>query len=77
MYHSHKFTFKQLYKRYYDTGVFFKENVYLDNYGTNKAGGSLAKYILKRAIEEKNFSALLEFVPNMMARFIGMKIGKM
>ena len=76
VYHSHKFTFKQLYKRYYDIGVFFKENVYLDNYGTNKAGRSLAKYILKRAIEEKNFSALLEFVPNMMARFIGMKVGK-
>lgn len=76
VYHSHKFTFKELYKRYYDTGIFFKENSYLDKYGTNKAGGSLAIYILKRAIQERNIKALLEFLPNMLARFLGMKIGK-
>lgn len=76
VYHSHKFTFKELYKRYYDTGVFFKENSYIDEFGTNKAGGSLAIYILKRAIQERNIKALLEFLPNMLARFIGMKMGK-
>ena len=74
--HSHKFTFKQLYKRYYDTGVFFKENTYLNEYGTNKAGGGLALYVLKRALQEKNFSVLVRFVPDMAARFIGMKMGK-
>ena len=36
VYLSHIFTLKQLYKRYYDTGIFFKENSYLDKYGTNK-----------------------------------------
>lgn len=77
VYHSHKFTFKELYKRYYDTGVFFKENSYIDQYGTNKAGGSLAIYILKRAIQERNIKALLEFLPNMLARFLGMKMGKL
>ncbi len=30
--HSHNFTLKQLYKRYYDTGKFLKENSYLDKY---------------------------------------------
>ena len=29
--HSHKFTLKQQYKRYYDTGKFFKQNEYLNN----------------------------------------------
>lgn len=76
VYHSHKFTLKQLYKRYYDTGVFFKENSYLDKYGTNKTGGGLAKYILKRAIQDKNIKVIIEFVPNMAVRFIGMKMGK-
>lgn len=75
--HSHKFTWKQLYKRYYDTGKFFKQNSYLDKYGTNGTGANLAKYILKRALKEKNIKVLLEFVPNMSARFIGMKVGKM
>lgn len=76
VYHSHRFTLRQLYKRYYDTGVFFKQNSYLDKYGTNKTGGGLAKYILKRAIEDRNFKVILGFLPNMMIRFFGMKMGK-
>ena len=76
VYHSHKFTLKQLYKRYYDTGRFFKQNSYLDKYGTNKSGGGLAKYILKRAIQDRNIKVLLRFIPDMSARFIGMKVGK-
>ena len=75
VYHSHSFTLKQLYKRYYDTGVFFKQNKYLDVYGTNQIGGGLAGYILKRAIEERNIKVLFRFLPDMMVRFIGMKVG--
>ncbi len=76
VYHSHKFTLKQLYDRYKLTGQFFKQNNYLDKYGTNKSGGGLAKYILKRAIQDKNIKVLLRFIPDMSARFIGMKVGK-
>lgn len=74
--HSHKFTLKQQYKRYYDIGKFFAQNAYLDNYKVNKTGGSMAKYIFKRAIKDKNWIVLLKFIPNMLARFIGMKVGK-
>ena len=74
--HSHNFKFKELYKRYYDTGIFFKENSYLDEYGTNKAGGGLAVYVLKRILQEKDFGAFLRFWPDMIARFLGMKFGK-
>lgn len=75
VYHSHDFSFKQLFKRYYDTGVFFRTNKYLNNYGTNKTGGSLAKYILRRAVADKNWRVLFRFLPDMGIRFIGMKIG--
>lgn len=75
--HSHTFTLKQIYKRYYDTGKFFKENKYLDKYETNKTGGNLALYILKRAIQDKNIKVLIQFIPNMLARFLGMKAGKL
>ena len=75
--HSHKFTFKQLYKRYYDTGVFFRQNEYLNDYKVNKAGGGMAKYVLKRAIQDKNFKVLIRFVPDMAVRFIGMRMGKL
>lgn len=74
--HSHNFKFKELYKRYYDTGIFFKENSYLDKYGTNKAGGGLALYVIKRILQEKDVGAFLRFWPDMIARFVGMKLGK-
>ncbi|MBQ8425452.1 MAG: glycosyltransferase family 2 protein [Clostridia bacterium] len=76
VYHSHKFTLKEVYKRYYITGEFMAMNPQIESYGTTKAGGGLAKYILKRAIKEFNIKVLIRFFPDMMARFIGMKKGK-
>ena len=74
--HSHVFTLKQYYDRYKDTGKFFKENSYLNHYKVNQAGGSMAKYVLKRAWQDENWSVLIRFIPNMAARFIGMKVGR-
>lgn len=76
VYHSHNFSLKEVYKRYKLTGQFFKENKYLDQFGTNKSGGGLAKYILKRALQEFNISVLLRYPFDMAARLIGMKVGK-
>mgnify|MGYP004502903765 CR=1 FL=1 len=74
--HSHKFTFRQQYERYYDTGRFFKQNKFLNKYKVNKTGGSLARYVLKRAWQDKNWSVIVNFLPNMVARYIGMKMGE-
>lgn len=74
--HSHNFTLKQQYDRYKLTGKFFKQNSYLDQYGTTKSGGGLAKHVLKRALQDKNIKVLIKFIPNMAARYIGMKVGK-
>ena len=76
VYHSHNFKLKELYYRYKLTGKFFKKYNYIDNFGTNKSGGGLAKYILKRAIQDKNIKVLFRFIPDMAARYIGMKVGK-
>lgn len=76
LYHSHNFTLKELYNRYKLTGKFFKENSYLDQYGTNSSGSSLAKYILKRAIQDKNIKVLIRYPFDMAARLIGMKVGE-
>lgn len=76
VYHSHNFSLKELYDRYKLTGKFFKENSYLDNYGTTKSGGGLAKYILKRALQDKNVKVLIRYPFDMLVRFIGMKAGK-
>ncbi|MBR1817283.1 MAG: glycosyltransferase [Bacilli bacterium] len=76
VYHSHHFTLKELYNRYKLTGQFMKENSYLDQYGTTKTGGGLAKYILIRAIKDCNIKVLLRFPFDMGARWFGMKAGK-
>lgn len=77
VYHSHNFTLREIYDRYKLTGKFFKENSYLDQYGTTGSGANLAKYILKRIFQEKRFNLLLRYPFDMGARFIGMKVGMM
>ena len=76
VYHSHKFTLKEIYDRYKLTGKFFKENSYLDQYGTTNSGSTLAKYILKRIFQEKRFLLLFRYPFDMAARLFGMKAGK-
>ena len=76
VYHSHKFTLKALYQRYKLTGKFMKQNSYLDEFGTTRSGGNLAKYVLIRAIKEKNIKVLIRFPFDMAARYIGMKVGR-
>ncbi|MBR3660927.1 MAG: glycosyltransferase family 2 protein [Bacilli bacterium] len=76
VYHSHNFTLKEIYKRYKLTGKFFKENYYLDKYGTTGSGVNLAKYILKRIFQEKRFLLLFRYPFDMAARLIGMEVGK-
>lgn len=75
VYHSHDFTYRQLYKRYYDTGIFFKQNKYFKDYKSNESGIDLAKYVFKRSIEEKNFKVAISVLPNFAVRFIAKLIG--
>jgi len=76
VYHSHKFSLKQIYDRYKLTGKFFKQNSYLDEFGTTGSGSKLAKYVLKRIIKEKRIGLLFRYPFDMAARLIGMKVGK-
>lgn len=74
--HSHDFNFVTLFKRYQDTGEFYRAEPYMNSYGTGNAGASMAIYVLQRIIQDKNWNAAKEFIPNMLARFLGMKIKK-
>ncbi|MBR3263914.1 glycosyltransferase [Candidatus Saccharibacteria bacterium] len=76
VYHSHKFTVKELYNRYKATGEFMKMNPQIAKYGVNAAGGGMAKYILKAALKEGNWKVIVRYIPDMAARFVGMKVGK-
>lgn len=76
VYHSHIFSLTELYKRYFDTGVFFKQNSQFLNYESNEGGIALAKYVFKKAMKEKNIPVLIKLLPNFGARFIGNELGK-
>lgn len=76
VYHSHDFSLKELYNRYLLTGIFFRENSYLDKYGTTNSGYKLGIYILKRIIKEHRFCLLFRYPFDMAARFIGLTVGK-
>ncbi|WBW98658.1 glycosyltransferase [Oceanirhabdus sp. W0125-5] len=74
--HSHQYTFKQLFKRYFDQGVFLRQHSYLGDYGANSSAISLLKYILTQSLKEKNYKVLVRVVPNFAARFLGNKFGQ-
>lgn len=76
VYHSHKLTLKQLYKRYYETGIFFSQVTLFNNYKSTNSGFSLAMKVLKKALLNFNIPVLLRWLPDMTARYIGMKKGK-
>ena len=76
VYHSHKFTLKEIYDRYKLTGRFFKQNSYLDQYGTTGSGANMAKYIIKRIMQDHHYRLLFRYPFDMAARLFGMKVGK-
>jgi|LAHS01.1.fsa_nt_gb rhamnosyltransferase len=73
--HSHNFTLKEVYHRYYDIGIFFAQNPEFTSYRSNGAGFSLAMYIFRRALQEFNFPVIFRFIPDMIARFLGKRKG--
>ncbi|MDE7453545.1 MAG: hypothetical protein K2N22_03965 [Clostridia bacterium] len=74
--HSHKFSLKQLYNRYYQTGIWFREHPEFDNYKTTDTGLKLAFYVLGQALKHFNIPVLFRWLPDMTARYLGMKKGK-
>lgn len=74
--HAHHYSFKQLYNRYFQTGIWFAEHPEFDEYKATNSGLSLALYVFKKALFAFNIPVLVRFIPDMLARFLGMKKGK-
>lgn len=74
--HSHKLTLKQLYGRYYQTGKWFKEHPEFDKYKTTDSGLKLAFCVLGKALLHFNVPVLFRWLPDMSARYFGMKKGR-
>lgn len=74
--HSHKYTLKQLYKRYYDTGIFQSQVTFFKDVKMEGSGMKLAMYVLKQALKHFDIPVLFRWLPDMSARYLGMKKGK-
>lgn len=74
--HSHDYKFKELFKRYFDQGVFLKDNSYLLKYNANGSALELLKTVFKGAIKDRNFKAIFNIIPNFAARYLGNKFGQ-
>ena len=73
--HSHNYSYKSLFKRYFDQGVFLKQYSYIEESGSNSSAIGLLKTVLINSIKEKNISVVLEIIPNFVIRFIANKLG--
>lgn len=76
VYHSHNLSLKQLYNRYKLTGKFMNQNPEIKKYGTTSSGAKLAKYVLKRILQDRKVKLLLLYPFDMSARYLGMKAGE-
>lgn len=74
--HSHKLKLKQLYNRYHETGKWFAQHPEFDNYKTTDTGLKLALFVLGQALKDFNIPVLFRWLPDMTARYLGMKKGK-
>lgn len=73
--HYHRFTLKQLYRRYRATGVWFREHPDFAGYKATDTGLRLALSVFAGALRDLNLPVLLRFIPDMAARYLGMKAG--
>lgn len=74
--HYHSFTPHKLYKRYYNSGRFFKMVPIFERYEKNTSGKKLAFYILKEAFKHFDIITIVRWPFNMAIRFISMKRGE-
>lgn len=74
--HSHDYNFKQLFSRYFDQGVFLKDNNYLLEYKVGNSAARLLIAVIKESLKDRNFKVLVNIIPNFAARFLGNKLGQ-
>ncbi len=74
--HSHNLTIKQVYRRYYDIGVFFAQNPEFKEYKSINSGLSLAFKILGSALLHFDIPTIFRLMPDMGARYLGKKKGE-
>jgi rhamnosyltransferase len=77
VYHSHNYTIKEEFKRYFDTRVFHEQNKWLvEEYG--KPTGEGIKFVRSELsyIIRNDFKSILRSMASILAKWLGYKSGK-
>jgi len=75
VFHSHKMSLKEVYRRYYKTGQFFRDNKYLLQFKPNSQGIKMFFKILWNALAEFNLYVVIMLIPDMLTRYIAKRRG--
>ncbi len=73
--HSHDYSYRELFKRYFDQGVFLKQHSYIEEAGSSESAMKLFKFVLINSLKERNIKVILNLIPNFGVRFIANKLG--
>jgi rhamnosyltransferase len=78
VYHSHNYTIRQDFRRYFDMGAFHrKESTFLHQFGkANKQGFEYMKSELAFIRKKKRLDLLPEFFLKILAKFLGYQLGR-
>lgn len=75
--HSHNYSLKKIFQRYFDQGVSQKQNEQMFNqFSSMNEGKAQAKYIIKGLSKEKRYSLIFLFVMQSLAKLCGFFMGK-
>ena len=74
--HWHRYTLKQLYRRYYQIGKFYEQVKLFDGYKSSESGYKLAMYVWKKCWKHLYVRGIIRWLPDMACRYFGMKNGR-
>jgi rhamnosyltransferase len=79
VYHSHDYSLQQLFKRYFDTGVYRSRNLNLliqkDSKADINQGSSYAREIISSLVKAKHYNLIPIFCFNLISSFLGYILG--
>jgi rhamnosyltransferase len=74
--HSHDYTLRQVFGRYFDIGVSIRMHDYILKYAKAEAeGGKFMKEAAKRLIKSRNYLGLCKLLTESVCKFVGYKLG--
>jgi len=74
--HSHVYSLKDLYKRYFEIGKFFCYHKNIYKYLNIQDGGEQTKYIFKRLLEKKAFLSIFKLFIQVFIKYVAFKKGQ-